>query len=51
VSASLAEAPALMPLTAGGTAGGAIFLGLNALVHPAETRALTLRLRNRLRSA
>lgn len=51
VSAGLAETPALVPLTAGGMAGGVTFLGLNALVLPAETRALTMRLRNRLRSA
>lgn len=47
----LREAPALAGLIAGGAAGGAAFLALNALVHPNETRALTMRLRNRLRSA
>ncbi len=47
----LREAPALVGLIAGGAAGGAAFLALNALVHPNETRALTMRLRNRLRSA
>jgi O-antigen/teichoic acid export membrane protein len=50
-SAGLGEVPALVALTAGGAAGGAAFLVLNALVHPDETRALTMRLRNRLRSA
>ena len=50
-SAGLAGAPPLVPLMVGGIAGGAIFLALNALVHPDETRALTMRLRNRLRSA
>ncbi|QQR37115.1 polysaccharide biosynthesis C-terminal domain-containing protein [Devosia oryziradicis] len=47
----LRQAPALVGLIAGGAAGGAAFLALNALVHPNETRALTMRLRNRLRSA
>jgi O-antigen/teichoic acid export membrane protein len=51
VAAGLGEAPALVALMAGGAAGGAAFLALNALAHPDETRALTLRLRNRLRSA
>jgi O-antigen/teichoic acid export membrane protein len=50
-SAGLGQAPALVALIAGGAAGGATFLVLNALVHPEETRALTMRLRNRLRSA
>lgn len=51
VGLGLAGAPALVPLVAGGAAGGATFLALNALVHPDETRTLTMRLRNRLRSA
>nr|WP_295886634.1 polysaccharide biosynthesis C-terminal domain-containing protein [uncultured Devosia sp.] len=50
-SAGLGEAPAVVALIAGGAAGGAAFLALNALTHPDETRALTMRLRNRLRSA
>ncbi|HTO28059.1 MAG TPA: polysaccharide biosynthesis C-terminal domain-containing protein, partial [Devosia sp.] len=50
-AAGLGEAPALFALIAGGGAGGAAFLALNALAHPDETRALTMRLRNRLRSA
>ena len=50
-SAGLSDAPALVPLLAGGTAGGAMFLVLNALVHPGETWALTLRLRKRLSRA
>lgn len=51
VARGLGEAPVLLALMAGGAAGGAAFLALNALVHPDETRALTMRLRNRLRSA
>lgn len=51
VSAGLGETPALVGLVAGGAAGGSVFLALNALVHPDEVRALTMRLRNRLRSA
>ena len=50
-SGGLGQVPALVALIAGGAAGGATFLVLNALVHPEETRALTMRLRNRLRSA
>lgn len=50
-AAGLGEASALVALMAGGGAGGAAFLALNALAHPDETRALTMRLRNRLRSA
>lgn len=50
-SMGLAEAPALVPLLAGGMAGGAVFVALNALAHPDDTRAIAMRLRNRLRSA
>ncbi|MBN9315474.1 MAG: oligosaccharide flippase family protein [Devosia sp.] len=47
-SALLGEAWPLFRLAAGGMAGGLVFLGLNALVHPHETRALAGKVKLRL---
>lgn len=47
-SALLGEAWSLFKLATGGVAGGLVFLGLTALVHPAETRDLAGKVRARL---
>lgn len=47
-AAALGEAPVVFRLAAGGVAGGAVFLGLNALFDPAATLQLTGKLKARL---
>lgn len=47
-SALLGGAWPLFKLAAGGIAGGLVFLGLQTLIHPAETRALAGKVRARL---
>jgi O-antigen/teichoic acid export membrane protein len=46
--AGLGDAPAILRLAAGGTAGGLVFLGLNGLFDPAATLQLTGKLKARL---
>lgn len=50
-SALLGDSWPLFKLMAGGTAGGLVFLGLQSLLHPEETRALAGKVRARLRMA
>ncbi|HEY0031981.1 MAG TPA: oligosaccharide flippase family protein [Devosia sp.] len=50
-SAGLAQYPALVRLVGGGTAGGAVFLALNALLNPDAVRLFAAKLRTRLRPA
>jgi O-antigen/teichoic acid export membrane protein len=47
-SALLGDAWPLFKLMAGGVAGGLVFLGLQSLLHPAETRALAGKVRAKL---
>ena len=47
-SALLGDSWPLFKLMAGGTAGGLVFLGLQSLLHPEETRALAGKVRARL---
>lgn len=47
-SALLGDSWSLFKLAAGGTAGGLVFLGLQSLLHPAETRALAGKVRAKL---
>lgn len=47
-SALLGDAWPLFRLAAGGTAGGLVFLGLTALVHPTETRSIAGKVKARL---
>lgn len=47
-SALLGDAWPLFKLMAGGTAGGLVFLGLQSLLHPKETRVLAGKLRAKL---
>jgi O-antigen/teichoic acid export membrane protein len=47
-SALLGDSWSLFKLAAGGFAGGLVFLGLQSLLHPAETRALAGKVRARL---
>jgi O-antigen/teichoic acid export membrane protein len=51
VSSGLGEAAPVLKLLAGGTAGAAVFLGLNSLFHPEQALALLARLRPRSRAA
>jgi O-antigen/teichoic acid export membrane protein len=45
------EAWPIMRLAAGGGAGGVVFLALQSVLHPAETRAIAVHLRSRLARA
>jgi O-antigen/teichoic acid export membrane protein len=47
-SALVGDVWVLFKLAAGGTAGGLVFLGLQTLLHPAETRAIVGQVRARL---
>ena len=47
-SSLLGDAWPLFRLAAGGTAGGLVFLGLTALIHPDETRDLAGKVKARL---
>lgn len=47
-SALLGDAWSFFKLAAGGIAGGLVFLGLQTLIHPAETRALAGKVRAKL---
>ena len=47
-SAALGDTWVILKLAAGGMAGGLVFLGLNSLLHPAETRQFAGMVRARL---